>query len=69
MPNPAGHDLTRKIQNVNSNIFNNKLLDCNFPDNYFNIITMWYVFEHIYWHRKELQEIKRILKDYNASIF
>lgn len=62
-PNSAGYDLTRKKNITSSNIFNKKLLDCNFPDNYFDVITMWHVFEHVYYPKKELQEIKRILKN------
>ncbi len=65
-PNPIGYDLANhKI--LNNNIFNNKLLDCQFHDNYFDVITMWHVFEHIYYPKKELQEIRRILK--NGGIF
>ena len=42
-------------------------MDCSFPDNYFDVITMWHVFEHIYYPKKELLEIGRILK--NSGVF
>lgn len=59
-PNPVGYNLTKK--KIKNNIFNKRLLDCKFPDAYFDVVTMWHVFEHLYDPNKELQEIKRILK-------
>lgn len=60
-PNPVGYDLSK--EKMKNNIFNKELSDCKFPDNYFDVITMWHVLEHIYDPNEELQEINRILKD------
>lgn len=37
--------------------------DCNFPSDYFHVVTMWHVLEHIPDPIKVLQEIYRILKE------
>lgn len=34
-----------------------------FPDKYFDVITLWHVFEHLYDPVKTLREIGRVLKD------
>lgn len=60
-PNLVGYNLSK--QKMKNNILNKELLDCKFPDNYFEVITMWHVLEHIYNPNEELQEINRILKD------
>ncbi|MCL4497647.1 MAG: class I SAM-dependent methyltransferase [Deltaproteobacteria bacterium] len=62
-PNSSGYDLTNNLNYNNNNIFNSELHDCKFPNNYFDVITMWHVFEHIYEPKKELEEINRILKN------
>ena len=38
------------------------LLDCGFPVNYFDIITLWHVAEHVYDINQYFVEIHRILK-------
>ncbi len=60
-PNPIGYNLCK--QRIKDNIFNKELLDCKFSTNYFDVVTMWHVFEHIYKPNEELKEINRILKD------
>ncbi len=62
-PNQTGFNLSSDGNNKKMNIYDKKLLSCKFPDNYFDVITMWHVFEHIHKPNKELQEIKRVLKD------
>jgi len=37
--------------------------DHKFPDNYFDVITLWDVLEHVPDPKKELLEVRRILKD------
>lgn len=64
-PNSVGFDLSCK--KVEGKIFNNNLSNCKFQGNYFDVITMWHVFEHVYDPNEEVQEIKRILK--NDGIF
>lgn len=60
-PNSKGFNLSCK--KVKGKIINNKLSNCKFSNDYFDVITMWQVFEHIHDPNKELQEINRILKD------
>ncbi|MHB1644988.1 MAG: class I SAM-dependent methyltransferase [Candidatus Acididesulfobacter diazotrophicus] len=62
-PNQTGFALSSAILHKKINLYNKPLSDCKFPDNYFDIITMWHVLEHIHKPNKELQEIKRVLKD------
>lgn len=38
------------------------LSDCTFPDDYFDVITLWHVLEHLPYPIQTLQEIRRILK-------
>lgn len=44
------------------NIFNAELEEHHFPDNYFDVITVWHVFEHLPNPSITLKEIHRILK-------
>ncbi len=60
-PNRVGFDLSSK--KVEGKIFNNNLSNCKFQGDYFDVVTMWHAFEHVYDPNKELQEIKRILKE------
>lgn len=66
-----GIDTSRKACNItkeklgvenSQRIFNGELEACNFPDNYFDVITLWHVLEHLYEPKKTLEEIHRILK-------
>lgn len=59
-PNPLGYTLTN--QRIKINILNRKLIECEFPKKFFDVITLWHVLEHIYNPNEELQEIGRILK-------
>ncbi len=38
------------------------IADCRFPDNHFDVVTLWHVLEHLPNYLDVLQEIKRILK-------
>ncbi|VVB86552.1 Ubiquinone biosynthesis O-methyltransferase [uncultured archaeon] len=60
-PNPVGYNLTRRRTKINT--LNETLAGCKFPDNFFDVITLWHVLEHIYEPNEELKEIGRILKD------
>ena len=44
-------------------IINSELEYCNFPDNFFDVITLWHVLEHVENPKRALIEIKRILKN------
>jgi 2-polyprenyl-3-methyl-5-hydroxy-6-metoxy-1,4-benzoquinol methylase len=45
------------------NIYDGELLALNFPENFFDVITLWHVLEHLETPRETLQKIHRILKD------
>lgn len=45
------------------NIYDNDLLVLDFPDKFFDVITLWHVFEHLEYPLESLQKIKKILKD------
>jgi 2-polyprenyl-3-methyl-5-hydroxy-6-metoxy-1,4-benzoquinol methylase len=51
------------------NCFAGKLKDANFPDNYFDVVTLWDVIEHFEGPLEELEEIKRILTDDGIILF
>lgn len=50
-----------KISNVI--VFNSELIDCKFPDNYFDVVSANHVLEHLYNFQETISEIHRILKD------
>jgi ubiquinone/menaquinone biosynthesis C-methylase UbiE len=64
-PNPSGYALSR--EKLGEAVFNKELSDCNFPDAYFDVITMWHVLEHIYEPNSLLSEINRVLD--NRGVF
>ena len=45
------------------NIFTGKLGDCHFPSNFFDVISLRHVLEHLHEPYKSLKEIRRILKE------
>jgi len=49
-------------EKIQKNVFNDTLKDISFPDNFFDVITLWHVFEHISDPDGLLKEISRILK-------
>lgn len=52
-----------KLVNKKLNIFIKKeLQECQFPNDYFDLVTLWHVFEHIPNPHELLSEIKRIIK-------
>jgi 2-polyprenyl-3-methyl-5-hydroxy-6-metoxy-1,4-benzoquinol methylase len=51
------------------NCFTGKLKDANFPDKYFDVITLWDAVEHFENPLEELGEIKRILTDDGIILF
>ena len=62
-----GIDISRKAcklatDKLKQNILNHELKDCNFPEAYFDLITLNHVLEHLLDPNKELREIHRILK-------
>ncbi len=52
----------RKRGKTVEKIFNRELEECYFPDNYFDVITLWHTFEHVYDPQEILKEIYRILR-------
>jgi 2-polyprenyl-3-methyl-5-hydroxy-6-metoxy-1,4-benzoquinol methylase len=53
---------------LGQNIFNCELKDCRFPPNYFDVITLNHVLEHMLDPNEELIELRRILKN-NGILF
>ncbi|MBU2645557.1 class I SAM-dependent methyltransferase [bacterium] len=47
---------------LNTDIFCGDLLSAHFKENYFDVVTMWHVLEHVDDPKKYLSEIQRILK-------
>lgn len=45
------------------NIFTGNLKDCQFPSNFFDVISLRHVLEHLHEPYKSLKEIRRILKE------
>lgn len=43
-------------------VISKPLCECGFPDNFFNLVILWHVLEHLPDPQKNLQEIYRILK-------
>lgn len=60
-PNPIGYALTNRQFKVNK--LNKTLRESKFPTNFFDVITLWHVLEHIYDPNEELREVSRILKE------
>ena len=57
---PIAVDFASK--NYGVNVFNGELEQANFSDEYFDLVTMWQVLEHLLNPFESLQEIFRILK-------
>ena len=56
-------DIAKKIRpNISQKIYKKTLKEASFPDNYFDIITLWDVFYYFEAPCDEIQEIYRILK-------
>jgi SAM-dependent methyltransferase len=53
-PSPVGHEVP--------GVLYKSLQDCNFPDNYFQLVVLWHVLEHLPNPAATLQEIFRVLK-------
>jgi len=51
------------------NCFVGRLKNANFPNNYFDVITLWDVIEHFESPLEELEEIRRILSDDGIIFF
>lgn len=49
-------------QNKGLNVFTGTLEEANFPNEYFDVVTMWDVLEHLHDPASSLKEIYRILK-------
>lgn len=45
------------------NIYNDDILSLNLPENFFDVVTLWHVLEHLEEPRKTLKKIRQILKD------
>lgn len=44
------------------NVFTGTLQDAHYPDDFFDIITLWNVFEHLHYPKATLLEISRIIR-------
>lgn len=49
-------------EEFNLEVKEGKVKTCDFPENYFDVITMWHVFEHVKGPCETLNEIYRLLK-------
>ncbi len=47
---------------LNLEVFNGELIEANFPDEYFDVVTFWHVLEHLLDPQLDLREAHRILK-------
>ncbi|MEK7449980.1 MAG: class I SAM-dependent methyltransferase [Planctomycetota bacterium] len=57
---PTAADFARR--HLNLNITQNTLLESGFPDNSFDVITLWYVLEHVPNPKEILQKVRHLLK-------
>ncbi|MEJ2745742.1 MAG: class I SAM-dependent methyltransferase [bacterium] len=60
-PNKEGY--AQCIARNYAKLFNGDLISCAFNSDFFDVITMWHVFEHVRCPNKQLREIYRILRD------
>jgi len=58
----TGYDFAREKLGL-KNIYNSDLLSLDFPENYFDVVTMWHTLEHMKKPQETLRRINRILKD------
>lgn len=64
---PYGVEISNYAANIakksfGDKIFNGTLDEVSFPDNFFDIITMWDYFEHVFNPLKELSKVRQFLK-------
>lgn len=50
-------------------VYRKSLLDCNLPDEYYDAVTAWAVFEHLHNPKKYFSETARILKKNGLFVF
>ena len=58
----TGCDFARETLGL-KNTYNSDLLSLDFPENFFDVVTMWHTLEHMKKPQETLRRIKRILKD------
>jgi len=58
----TGYDFARNRLGL-ENIYNSDLLSLNFPENFFDVVTMWHTLEHMKKPQEILRRINRLLKD------
>lgn len=58
-------DICEKAKNVAGlkNIYNGDVLSLNLPENYFDVITLWHVLEHLAKPQDTLRKVNKLLKD------
>ncbi|MGA1840649.1 MAG: class I SAM-dependent methyltransferase [bacterium] len=59
---PSGHAVTYARKKLGKRIFTGSLIQQDFPDQFFDIITLFYVLEHVVDPLSFLKELHRILK-------
>ena len=52
----------KKAKKITPNIFNKKLGDCNIKNDFFDVVTMWDLIEHLTNPNEELERVYKILK-------
>lgn len=55
-----GAKIARK--RLGQQIYNKELVECHFPDEHFDLIVLWHVLEHLLEPKRDLAEIRRVLK-------
>lgn len=58
----SSHACKLAQEKIGENVLNSTLEEYHFPDNYFDVVTLWHVYEHLPNPNKVLEEIYRILK-------
>lgn len=59
---------TAKKRLPNANLKNTDIKNSNFPKNYFDVITLWHVLEHLKYPNAEIEKIKKALKKNGHTI-
>jgi len=66
-PNPLGYKIAVKKRGIK--LYLKELIDCHFPNNYFDLVTAWHVLEHLSNPGVTLKELHRILKKNGILVF
>lgn len=51
------------VTHLKLNVINGDLLDVDYPYDYFDVITLYHVLEHLYYPKETLMKVRKILKE------